>query len=69
MLEQTDGSLWDFAIWNQFYWDSYYYHNAKVRVSLSGKNLAVLVSSLSSTDSVHTLYGMTVHYSPRRLER
>lgn len=69
VLEQTDGSLWDFAIWNQFYWDSYYYHNAKVRVSLSGKNLAVLVSSLSSTDSVHTLYGMTVHYSPRRLER
>ena len=68
-LGQTDGALWDFAVWNQFYWDSFYHHDAKVRVSLVGKNLAVLISSQSATNSVHTIYGMTVHYSARRLVR
>ena len=68
-LGQTDGALWDFAVWNQFYWDSYYHHDAKVRVAVTGKNLSILISSQSASDSVHTLYGMTVHYSPRRLVR
>jgi len=68
-LAQTDGALWDFAVWNQFYWDSFYHHDAKVRCSVVGKNMAVLISSQSATDSVHTIYGITVHYSPRRLLR
>jgi hypothetical protein len=68
-LGQTNGALWDFAVWDQFYWDSVYHHDARVRLSLVGKNLAILMSSTSATDSVHTLYGVTVHFSPRRLAR
>jgi hypothetical protein len=68
-LSQTDGALWDFAVWNQFYWDSFYHHDAKVRVSVVGTNLAILISSQTASDSVHTIYGIAVHYSPRRLVR
>lgn len=68
-LAQTEGALWDFATWNQFYWDSYFHHDAKVRINCVGKNLAILISSQSALDAVHTIYGITVHYSARRLER
>ena len=68
-LGQSNGALWDFAVWDQFYWDSLYHHDAKIRVSAVGKNMAILISSQSASDSVHTLYGITVHYSPRRLLR
>lgn len=68
-LGQTQGALWDFVTWDEFYWDSYYHHDAKIRLSLVGKNLSILISSNSSTDSVHTIYGITVHYSARRLVR
>lgn len=68
-LVQTGGSLWDFSTWDQFIYDSAYHQDSRIRVSLTGTNLAVMISSDGSDASQHTIYGITVHYSPRRLIR
>lgn len=68
-LVQTGGALYDYSLWDQFKWDSVYHHDAPIRVSLTGTNMAVLVSSLTLLNTTHSIYGMALHYSPRRLKR
>jgi hypothetical protein len=65
----TGGGLWDFSLWDQFTYDSLYHNDAKVRLSAVGTNMAVLISSDNANDGQHTIYGITVHYSPRRVNR
>ena len=68
-LYTSGGALWDYSTWDQFTYDSLYHHDAKSRCSLTGTNMAVMISSQSNADSIHTMYGVTIHYSPRRLKR
>lgn len=68
-LVATGGSLWDFSSWDFFVWDSYYHHDASVRVSTVGTNMAVLISSDGSENALHSVYGIATHYSPRRMKR
>lgn len=68
-LNTTAGALYDYSNWDEFLWDSYYHHDAKIRLNLTGQNLAVLISSTSNLDSIHTIYGITIHWSQRRMIR
>jgi len=68
-LSATGGALWDFSSWDDFKWDSFYHHDAKVRVSTTGTNMALLISSDGTEDALHSIYGTAVHYSTRRLIR
>jgi len=68
-LFSSPGSLWDVSKWGEFNWDSTYSNDAKVRVSVTGSNMGVYISTDGSEQSVHTIYGITLHYSPRRLQR
>lgn len=68
-LISTGGGLWDYSTWEAFTYDSFYHIDAKARVSIIGTNMAILISSDGSADGNHTIYGVTVHHSPRRLKR
>lgn len=65
----SGGALWDFALWDQFYWDAQLHNSAHIRLSAYGSNLGLIISNDGSTDSIHSIYGVTLHYSPRRLKR
>lgn len=68
-IATTGGALWDYATWDSFTWDSLYHYDAKARVSLTGTNMAVMISSDGAPSGTHTIYGVTIHFSPRRLKR
>ena len=68
-LHTTGGALWDYSSWDLFSFDSLYHLDAKARCSLTGTNMAVMISSQGSGDNIHALYGVTIHHSPRRLKR
>ena len=68
-LYTAPGSLWDVSDWNEFSWGSAYSNDAKVRVSVTGSNMGVYISTDGTENAVHTLHGVTLHYSPRRLIR
>lgn len=68
-LYTAPGSLWDVSEWNEFSWGSAYSNDAKVRVSVTGANMGVYIGTDGSENAVHTVHGITLHYSPRRLMR
>ena len=68
-LYPAPGSLYDISFWNEFKWDATYSNDAKIRVSVTGSNMGVYIATDGSEDAVHTVYGVTLHYSPRRLKR
>lgn len=68
-LYTAPGSLWDVSDWNEFSWGSAYSNDAKVRVSVAGSNMGVYIATDGTENAVHTLHGVTLHYSPRRLIR
>ena len=68
-LYTAPGSLWDISEWNEFSWGSAYSNDAKVRVSVTGSNMGVYIATDGSENAVHTIHGVTLHYSPRRLQR
>ena len=63
------GSLYDVQFWDEFRWDTTYSNDAKVRVSVTGVNMGVYIATEGSENAVHTVHGVTLHYSPRRLKR
>jgi len=68
-LYPAPGSLYDIQFWDNFRWDTTYSNDAKVRVSVTGVNMGVYVATDGSENAVHTVHGVTLHYSPRRLKR
>lgn len=65
----TGGALWDYGTWDTFIYDSLYHSDARARVSLVGTNMAVMISSDGTEAGLHAIYGMTIHFSPRRTNR
>ena len=68
-LYSAPGSLWDVSEWDGFSWGSTYSNDAKIRVSVTGANMGVYIATNGAENSVHTIHGVTLHYSPRRLMR
>jgi len=69
LLYTAPGSLYDISEWDEFSWGSAYSNDAKVRVSVAGANMGVYIATDGTENAVHTLHGVTLHYSPRRLLR
>ena len=69
LLYTSPGSLWDVSEWNEFSWGSAYSNDAKIRVSVTGSNMGVYIGTDGSESATHTIHGVTLHYSPRRLIR
>ena len=63
------GAYWSEANWNSFYWSAQAEGQAGVPISREGTNLSMVVSSESAEDPIHTIHGVTIHYSLRRLQR
>lgn len=63
------GGYWDQFTWDRFTWDAQLV--SAVNVSLDGteKNISFLFYSNRAQDRSHTVQGITLVYSPRRLDR
>ena len=63
------GGFWDQFTWDQFTWDAKTI--ADISMSLTGteKNISFLFYSNRAQDTKHTVHGLTIAYTPQRLER
>lgn len=63
------GGYWDTAIWDQFYWDARSIVNVpEIGLTGTGTNISLMTYSATKEPS-HTLQGVILHYTPRRLTR
>lgn len=63
------GGYWDQFYWDQFIWDTQAVVNPSVSLDGTEKNISLLFYSNRAQDQSHTLQGVTLHGTPRRLER
>lgn len=63
------GAYWDTANWNQFYWSSPVISSAEADTNGDGRNMSLLIYSKDHVAPPHVLQGVTVHFTPRRLQR
>lgn len=63
------GGYWDISTWDQFFYDARLVSTPEFSIEGTGLNMALLFYSNSEIDQGHTLQGMQIHYTPRRLAR
>lgn len=63
------GGYWDVDEWDTFFYDARLVSSPAFSIEGTGLNMALLFYSSSDADLGHTLQGMQIHFSPRRLER
>jgi hypothetical protein len=63
------GGYWDQFTWDQFTWDSQIVLTPNLAMEGTEKNVSFLAYSNYAQYQSHTLQGITLIYSPRRLER
>lgn len=63
------GGYWDVNDWDGFYYDSRLVTTPEFSIEGTGLNMALIFYTNSAIDLGHTLQGMLIHYSPRRLSR
>ena len=63
------GTFWDSSDWNEFYWSSQIEGVAEAHLEGFGTNLSMVVLSSSALSPPHALHGVTLHWSPRGLNR
>lgn len=63
------GSYWDAASWDQFTWSADSVAVLEGRIDGEAVNCSLRISSTSTYIAPHTLFGVTYHYSMRRLVR
>lgn len=63
------GGYWDQFTWDNFVWDSQVYFAPTLSIDGTEKNISFLVYSNYSQYKSHTFQGVTLIYTPRRLER
>lgn len=63
------GGYWDVASWDEFFYDSRLVTTPEFSIEGTGLNMALLFYSSSAIDLGHTLQGMLIHFSNRRLSR
>jgi hypothetical protein len=66
---EAGGSYWDQAIWNEFSWASEDITLVEGYLDGDGRNISLQLTSSSIYTVPHTLYGITFHYSFRKLVR
>lgn len=63
------GGHWDVDAWDTFFYDAQFVSSPSFSIEGTGLNMALLFYTSSAIDLGHTLQGMLIHFSPRRLER
>jgi hypothetical protein len=63
------GGYWDQFYWEQFTWDNQVVVNPSTSLDGTEKSISLLFYSNRAQDQSHTLQGVTLHSTPRRLER
>jgi hypothetical protein len=63
------GGYWDQFTWDQFNWDAQFILDPTIPLDGTEKNISLLFYSNRAQDKSHTLQGVTLVYTPRRLER
>ncbi len=65
----SSGGYWDQFTWDQFTWDSQYVSNVNISLDGTEKNISFLFYSNRAQDKPHTVQGVNLIYTPRRLDR
>lgn len=63
------GGYWDQSTWDQVAWDSQVILTPNIAIEGTEKNISFLIYSNYAQYQSHTIQGITLIYSPRRLER
>lgn len=63
------GGYWDQVTWDNFNWDAAYRSNPSISLTGTATNIGLLFYTNRAQDQSHTLQGVTIIYSPRRLSR
>jgi len=63
------GDYWDKFTWDQFTWDAQVVQTSSLSLAGTEKNLSILFYSNRAQDTPHVLQGVTIMYTPQRLER
>lgn len=63
------GGYWDASTWDEFFYDAQLVSSPAFSIEGTGLNMALLFYSSTVLDLGHTLQGMLIHFSPKRLER
>ena len=66
---QGAGGFYDVSLYEDAYYDSKITSSPEIKIDGSGTNAGIVVYSKSDIDLGHTLHGITIHYTPRRLIR
>lgn len=66
---QGTGGYWDVDTWGEFFWDARTVSAPEFDITGSGLNMALIFYSKSDIDLGHTLQGMQIQFTPRRLAR
>jgi len=63
------GGFWDVSNWDHFKWDTAASANPSIKLEGSGTNIGFLVAHLSTNEPPHTIQGISLQWSIRRLDR
>lgn len=63
------GGYWDQFIWDRFTWDTQVYATPKISIEGTEKNISFLFYSNRAQDNAHIISGVSLMYTPRRIER
>jgi hypothetical protein len=64
-----NGGFWDVALWDEFIWDAAQYAQAIMKVEGEGYNIGLFFAGNSNTDAASTIYGASLQWSPRIINR
>lgn len=63
------GGIFNIDNWDQFYWSSQVEGLAEARIEGIGTNISLTIYSESATEEPHTISGLILHYSQRRMQK
>ena len=65
----TGGGIWGQAVWGAFIWGAQIVGQATAKLWGSGVNMSLLVRGESNYEPVHSIFGVSYHYSIRRIKK
>lgn len=69
VMSRGEGGYWDNFVWDSFNWDTQTVLSPSIALEGTEKNCSLLFYTDRAWDGPHTLQGVTIMYTPRRLER
>lgn len=63
------GGFWDISNWDEFQWSTGVVSTARFKLEGAGRNIGLLFYHSSDVEGSHSIEGLTLHYSRRRIDR